>query len=152
MLTSFVFTKVRTHIYSAALHRWLSMSTLSSPFLCLWACSVQTIWGLKKKKKKHHTTKPNHTSAFMLPYSVSCSKPYQRKMQQQRALEALSCIALNNSHVYTRFHITQTACPIFSVHLMHRKLTKHFRHKLQLYDIHHFVQLLDAGSFSSIEN
>ena len=31
-LTSFIFTKVSTHIYSTALHRGFSMSTLSSPF------------------------------------------------------------------------------------------------------------------------
>lgn len=32
MFTSFIFTKVRTRIYSPALYRWLSISTLSSPF------------------------------------------------------------------------------------------------------------------------
>lgn len=102
-----------------------------------------------KKRKKQKKKQPQNTNAFVLLYPVSCSKPCQRKMQQQRALEALPCIALTPTYIHT-LH-TENACSIFSVHLMHRKLTKHFRHKLQLYDIHHFVQLLDAGSFSYLK-
>lgn len=104
MLNSLLFRVVNNHFYSVALHRWLSIAMLSSPFHVL-TCSVQAIWGKKKKKKGLKTT-------FVWPFSVNHSESCQGKMQQQRALQALPCITLKNTRVQTISH-SQKSRPVF---------------------------------------
>lgn len=139
-----------------------SKSTLSSSLrVLLGMYNTNHLWYKKKnnnkpkqiRKKKQHKPpqqqqKTNTFVSFVLPFSESNTKPCQRKMQQQRALEALSCIAIpTHTHrhicIYMYTHTLlhkQNACLISSVHMMHRKLTEHFSHKLQLHDIHPSVQ------------
>lgn len=64
---------------------------------CASGCAVYRPFRVKKKQKQNH-------QRTCVALSVSCSEPCQRKMQQQRALEALPCIAPTPMRTHT-FHI-----------------------------------------------